>query len=539
MTNKIAFPDPGEPDQWYVPPAPEPGILDSVISWATDHTMTLIAVALAALVAANLLRRRNRNTISGTDEITGVDRAITRITALIATAVVAQGMWVFFSEVIRIHWAFRVVLFSFIEMQIITAVRRTRRYLHRHGTLGNGPWTIAGLAAATATLAAVHVTTTDERLLRLFAAAVAAHMLLEELREERDILRHRNPDKWPPLEKWTSKLRRAAAFIGLVEPTSLAVTEVATQRRIDRLARLLNHFHTVTADAEPGRIKRLYIAWLNRRVVRQTQAACKWINLAEDPNVREMLLRRLGIVRGVVEATKPDATNGAAAWASVVEVTDGSDAPRHVIDIDVTPNTQTVSGDSDGPKVTAPVTRQPSPAQTVTPQKVTPTSVTPTDAVTVTPEPTVTGTVTADAKPKRASNAVTLSPRKAVTTVAVTNTGVTNTKVQPLARHLIDAQFRNWTSKQVEDYAAERAQQVLAETGNKTAGMREYFLICLALGVEPKGSAMAKAVGASGGLGRGKAIEWHGQLAVDDAEQILREAHDRIIAELAGGDVRV
>lgn len=532
----FAFPDPGEPVQWHVPPAPQPGMVDRAIGWLTnsDNTMTTVAVVLAGLLALSFFRRRNRNTSgsNSAEDITGVDRAITRVTALIATFVVAQGMWVFFTEVIRIHWSVRVVLFSFIEMQMITAVRRTRRYLYRHGNLGKGPYTVIGLAAATATLAAVHVNTFDERLFRLFAAAVAAWMLIEELLEERDILRFRNPGKYPPLEKWTDKVRRAAAFIGLVEPTSITVTEVATQRRIDRLSRLLNHFHAVTADAEPGQLKKWYITYLSRRVMRRTQAACKYINLAEDPTVRAMLLRRLGVVRGIVEATKPGATDGASVWADVVEVTAASDTPRHVIDVDVTDNTTT--------HVTRhPVTR-------------------PVSTVTVTTEPTVTNAgdsdtafVTRDAATDTPrgdgdahANNVTAdvpvpSPRKSVTAVAVTNSGVTNARVRPLSRDLIDAQFRNWTTAQVEEYATERARQVLAETSNKTAGMREYFLTCLALGVEPKGSAMAKAVGASGGLGRGKAIEWHGQLAVDDAEQILRDAHDRVTAELAnGGDGR-
>ncbi|QKW17386.1 hypothetical protein [Verrucosispora sp. NA02020] len=510
----------------YTPAADTRGWLDHTGDWITntDNVMTVLGGILAILVIANLVRRRKRNTDNtpdSTEDITPLDRAITRVTALVATAVVAQGMWVFFAEVIRIHWTFRVVLFSFIEMQIIAAFRRTRRYLYRHGNLGNGPWTVLGLAAATATLAAVHVQTLDERLLRLFAAAVAAHMLIEELREERDILRFRNPDRWPPLEKWTDKVRKVAVLLGLAEPASIAVTEVATQRRIDRLSRLLDQFHAVTADTNPGRMKRAYITYLGRRVTRRTQAACKYINLAEDPQVRAMLLRRLAVVRGIVSATKPDAVTGDA-WAEVTHMPTGdADRRRHIIDVDVTSDTGATATrhpvtDTDAPKVTplpaATPTRQPSPRPTVT------IPVTPDSSAAVADTPTVT------------------APGTAVTR-AVT---VTNGKVQPLARHLIDAQVQTWTVEQIEEYAAERARTVAADTGNKTSGMREYFLTCLALGVEPKGSLMARVVGIRGeGLGRAKAKQWHGELALDDAEQILRDAHDRVTAELAdGGDGR-
>jgi hypothetical protein len=522
VTNQpLMYPDPGEPVS-AVPYTPAPDTrgwldiaIDATVAWLTnpDNTMTAVAVILGALVLTNLLRRSRRNTDSTTsssaEDITTADRVITRITGLIATAVLAQGMWVFFTEVIRIHWAMRVVLFAFIEVQLIAALRRTRRYLYRHGNLGSGPWTIAGLAATTATLAAVHAASLDDRLFRLLAAAVAAHMVIEELREERDILRHRNPNKYPPLEKWTVKLRNAAAFIGLAEPTTLAVSEVATQRRIDRLSRLLDRFHAATADTNPGRVKKWYTAFLGRQVVRKTQAACKYINLAEDPAVRGMLLRRLGVVRGIVEATKPGAVAGDA-WADVTQIETGDvDQRHHIIDVEPT-QTQTTDATADAPRQTPTVTVNPT--QTPTHAVTTPTPTQPTDAAT--PAVTVTG----------------VTVRRTKTDVAV---------VRPLSRDLIDERFRDWTVDQVRDYAAKKARQVVDGGGTKKDGMKVFLLLCMALGVDPAGTWMAEAVEGAQSAARTNKPEWLAELAVADAEQILLAEHRRIVTELTdGGDVR-
>lgn len=523
----VLTPDPGEPDQWHVPAAADPGMVDRALDWFTnpDNTMTTVAIALGLLLAIKVLRRRRKPTTEHrADDLTATDRAVTRISAGIATVVVALGMWEFFSEVLTVHWSLRLVLFGFIELGIFDASRRATRRLYRHGNFGTAHRAVFVLAGISSTLSAVHADSLDLRLFRVAAAVVASYMWFESLREQRDILHHRNPGKYPPVKK-TINWRSIGVVLGLVEPTSLAVTEVATQRRIDRLSRLLDRFHAVDADIDQGRIKRWYAAHLSRRVVRKTQAACKYINLAEDPKVRAMLLRRLGVVRGIVEATRPDAARHGDAWADVTVISDG-DAPRRVIDVDVTPDAPptpvTPSADGDVLTVTPTVTatRQSSPTTTVTPQTLTPT----TDA-----------TTTDDA------DAVT-DQRKPVTVTAVTRRTVTVRRpstdvaiVQPLSRDLIDERVRDWTVEQVRDYAAGKARQVVAGGGTKKDGMKVFLLLCMALGVDPAGTWMAEAVEGAQSAARTNKPEWLAELAVADAEQILLAEHNRIVAELAGG----
>ncbi|MEU7978282.1 hypothetical protein AB0B63_07090 [Micromonospora sp. NPDC049081] len=200
------------------------------------------------------------------------------------------------------------------------------------------------------------------------------------------------------------------------------------------------------------------------------------------------------------------------------------------------PGDAPVAGGSDARQAVT-LTQRPSPSPR--PAVTTPTAVTPAKrpAVTAPPvtQPRVT-TPTADAPPASDVTEDNTPPSPARTATDTTAPG----KVRPLSRDLIDARFRDWTVDQIEEYAAERARAVAADTGNKTAGMREYFLVCLALGVDPKGSLMARVVGIKGeGLGRAKAKQWHGELTVADAEQVLRDAMARVASELtAEGDTR-
>lgn len=503
--------------------------------------MAAVAAALVALVAAKTLANRRKRS-SGTDrpgDLTSTDRAITRITAAIATAVLAVGMWKFFGEVLHVHWTIRVGLFAFVEVQILAVTRRARRHLHRHGTLGNAALTIYFLAAVTGGLAAIHAASLDERLFRLFAAAVAARMWVDELREERDILLHNNPDQYPDARRkkpsrinWSLTPERVLVFLRLAEPADRTVGQVDAQRRVDQLARLLNRYHELNTS-DVGRIKKFKVAFLNRRITRLTQAANRHINLAQDPVMRQMLFDHLDAVRGIKPATAPDARRDATLW------TRECGTPKTIDGVTVTGDTDTrqvTAGET--PELTASPDRQvtaPTDAVTdVTAQSPSPATDAVTDAGDVTPASPVTSTVT-DGPVTRASNARPVTRHRRAT---ITVTGVTSPDAaRALSRELVEQARDGMTDDQVEQYAADRARQTAAETGNKTAGMREYFLTCVALGVEPIGTFMARAVGVSEGLGRGKAKEWRGELAVDDAELVLTDALRRIAAERqASGD---
>lgn len=317
-------PDPGElsnPDAITVP-GDNGWTLINITDWIAasigQYVMAATALVLAALLLASLASKRRRNTKAAEadrDEITSVDRAITRITALIATAVLAEGMWSFFADVVHVAWPIRVILFSFIEMQILAATRRATRHLYRHGSLGTAPRTVLGLAAASATLAAVHADTLDERLFRLFAAGVAAYMWIEELREERDILHHKHPGKYPPLKRrrlnWALTPERLLSRFGVIETADRTVSDVDRARRIAKFGRVAFRLHQLqTSGAAAWRVRRA-----ERRRDRHVELMNEHLNMATDRTVMADVQLHLATLYQAREGVTPMAVRGLAPWA--------------------------------------------------------------------------------------------------------------------------------------------------------------------------------------------------------------------------------
>ncbi|MER7331734.1 MULTISPECIES: hypothetical protein [unclassified Micromonospora] len=211
----------------------------------------------------------------------------------------------------------------------------------------------------------------------------------------------------------------------------------------------------------------------------------------------------------------------------------GTDPDRHVIGI-----APAVTG---MPATVAPVPVTPADAPTVT--RTAPFAVTPavtTDAVTDEPAPTVTDTtgraVTDTTSDDADGDTPTVTPTRTVTAKKPSTDLVA---VRPLPDDLIDPRLRDWTVEQRCDYAADKARQIVAGGGTKKEGMRVFLLLCMALGVDPAGTWMAKAVGSAQSLARTNKPRWLAELAVADAEQILLAEHNRIVAEVTSrGDVR-
>ncbi|MEU8158072.1 hypothetical protein AB0B94_30835 [Micromonospora sp. NPDC048986] len=294
-------------------------VTDWISATISQHVMAGTALLLVALLAASIISKRRRQATTkddeNRDEIGAVDRGITRITALIATAVLAEGMWGFFVDVIRVAWPIRVILFSFVEMQIITATRRARRHLYRHGSLGTAPRTVFGLAAASATIAAIHANTLDERLFRLFAAGVAAYMWIEELREERDILHHKNPTKYPPVKRlklnWAFTPERLFARLGWVEASDRTVSDVDRARRIATFARIAYRLHQLETGGVTGwRLQRA-----ERRLARQVELMNEYLNMATDRSVMADVQKHLATLYQARDGVKKKAVDGLSPWA--------------------------------------------------------------------------------------------------------------------------------------------------------------------------------------------------------------------------------
>ncbi|MFG2046100.1 hypothetical protein ACGFIW_01550 [Micromonospora sp. NPDC048935] len=515
IVNAVTFiPDPGEPVRPTAPAAPvaaDPSWMDQALTFADQHqqVIAIAAIGIANLIALRLLTKVIRRK-KGTPAVSEgrVRKALVYLAASIGSAFTLTSMWNVFEHSFNIdNWGVRLVLCGVFEIMMLSSAVNSRAFRLRRAKQqselstptespaatptaerreldvdGIAVWVFAAVAGV---ICFTDSTNPVEAGMRGFLPLAVAWMWERAIAADLRTFARTVRDKKINLRISTERILVA---LRIAEPTGRDVSEVDKARYRSAFTIAAFKLHTLRAD------KALHwrISIARWRLRRAGLAIMKRSGVAELVAAR----RDVATLYGIEDFTAPDAVGHLAGWRDRV--------------IDVTP----ADGDTTNATDAATLTQAPAQSPAVTG--------TATNAPTVT-RPAVTPTVT----------------QSAVSGVIVTNTPATNGRVRPLSRDVIDAEFASWTTQQVEDYAAERARHVLAETDNKTAGMREYFLICLALGVEPKGSAMAKAVGASGGLGRGKAIEWHGALAVDDAESVLRGALARVTAErAAGGDDR-
>lgn len=288
------------------------GWLDGAWTTITGHT-TAVSYAVAGILAVLLLisirSRRKRTTADNAGSkqaLTRADKAITRITGLIATAVLAQGMWVFFGDVLHLPEVLRVVLFAFVEFQIISAWRRALRTLHRHGHLGTAVRTIYVLAFGSALIASWHATSAQLGGFRWFVAFVAAYMIAEELAEELDIYLTANPDKRPTGRargskriNWALTPERILVWLRLAEPAERLVEEIERQRRIARFARTAHRLDTL----KESKAAKWRIGLARRSLRRQAESANEHLNVATDTQAMTEIRSQLAFLYQVEDGT--------------------------------------------------------------------------------------------------------------------------------------------------------------------------------------------------------------------------------------------
>jgi hypothetical protein len=307
-----AKPDDGTWDAVTTPVPADRGWVQAAQAWIMGHSgwaAYAIAGLLAVLLVLSIRSRRKRTTAERTgsrQELTRTDKAITRITGLVATAVLAQGMWVFFGDVLHLPEILRVVLFAFVEFQIISAWRRALRTLHRHGHLGTAVRTIYVLAFGSALIASWHATSAQLGGFRWFVAFVAAYMIAEELAEELDIYLTANPDKRPVGKKhanrrinWALTPERVLVWLRLAEPSEREVEEIERQRRIARFARTAYRLDTLKVAAAAK--WRLGIA--RRSLRRQAEVVNEHLKAATDSTFMVEFRSQLAFLYQVEDGT--------------------------------------------------------------------------------------------------------------------------------------------------------------------------------------------------------------------------------------------
>ena len=269
----------------------------AVVSYVNANPIVVAAVAALIFVATAIVIRAGRalrQLVAGRRP----ENVLTIVAAVIATAVQAEGMWVFFRDIVPIPVYLRVLMFAFIEVAIFVSGLRARRNIqeteeHTAGVDGIAVWVLAALSA---TLASTTAGSIRGALLRLTAPAVAAWLWERGLSGERRRARRKDHTRERRIH-WRVTPERILVRLGLAEPTDRTATDVDAHRRLTRVARRAKVLRTYRAAEAAG--------WrqvrAQRRLEAAMEAAVEHAGLATDKTRQAALMAQLGAMFGAAD----------------------------------------------------------------------------------------------------------------------------------------------------------------------------------------------------------------------------------------------
>lgn len=256
---------------------------------------------------------------------------LTIIVAVILTGASAQGMWMFWSEVVQVKGPLLVVLFGGLELALFAEALRARSNLlvsiakHKHDTTvrvttgvdGIAVWFLAGL---TGFLSALHADSIGLAALRLVLPFVAAWLW------ERALASEKSDHGVRKLRAWVLSLENILIKLRLVQAKDRDVTEVERARRINKLADMALDVHHYPSRWEWLRKRR------ERKLMDAVRAAAEHLNLASDQEVMDEVQRAIAVRYGAIEGTRPQALAALDPWA--VRQVETTPAPAPVPSVD-------------------------------------------------------------------------------------------------------------------------------------------------------------------------------------------------------------
>ncbi|WP_051866214.1 hypothetical protein [Streptosporangium roseum] len=163
---------------------------------------------------------------------------LTVIAAGIATAVSASGMWQFFERIMpAVPWYWRVAMFAFIEVAVITSAVRAKRSMKEKYSAGVDGMAVWALTSLSAVLSAMEAASVPEALFRLAAPLVAAWLW------ERGMAIERHRLTGLAGIHWRITPERILVRVGLAEAQDRTADEVDAHRRLTRVALAAKRVH--------------------------------------------------------------------------------------------------------------------------------------------------------------------------------------------------------------------------------------------------------------------------------------------------------
>lgn len=253
---------------------------------------TVLALLLV-LIAVRSVYRATARTIRRNLAGKAPENVLTVVAAIIATTVQADGMWVFFRDVVPVPAYLRILMFAFLEVALFTSGLRARRNVretndHTAGVDGIAVWVLAGLSA---TLASTAVDSWRGALLRLAAPAVAAWLWERGLAGERRRARKKDRQRDRRIN-WRISPERILIRLGLADASDRTASDVDAHRRLTRVTIAAHRARTLrTTGAMRWRQRRA-----QRRLHTTMRAAVEYASLATDADRQAALLAQLGVL---------------------------------------------------------------------------------------------------------------------------------------------------------------------------------------------------------------------------------------------------
>ncbi|MFC6086370.1 hypothetical protein [Sphaerisporangium aureirubrum] len=249
---------------------------------AAAATVVFLVVALRLLPRAWRATRRLLATRPAEDHLTV-------IAACIATGVSAQGMWRFTGDVLGFDGPLQLLLFSFIEVAVITSAVRARRNMRENFSAGIDGIAVWVLTSLTAVLSALDARSMAEAIFRLAAPLVAAWLW------ERGMAIERHRISGRARIRWRMTPERVLVWLGLADASDRTAGEIDTQRRLTRVtlaARTLRALRDM--GASDRKVRRA-----QARLERLAAAAHTHTGLARDPELQRRVAAETAALRSV------------------------------------------------------------------------------------------------------------------------------------------------------------------------------------------------------------------------------------------------
>jgi hypothetical protein len=254
--------------------------------WIVGALLALAALALTFLLlkatwqATSFLWRRHVSPRPTED-------VLTVVAASIATAVSAQGMWLFTGDVLDLDGPLRLMLFAFIEIAVITSAVRARRNMRENFSAGVDGIAVWGLTVLTAVLSAMHPSSFPEKVFRLAAPLVAAWLWERGMAIERHRIRGTTGINWRITPE------RLLVRVGLAEVSDRTAGDVDAHRRLSRVAVAVKKVRHLRYSGASERKQRAALAKLDKALDQAVQHA----RLASDEAAQEALLHQIDTLR--------------------------------------------------------------------------------------------------------------------------------------------------------------------------------------------------------------------------------------------------